>query len=98
MTENMRVSSGGEERLYVNRVEGVDVVAKLEAADGEDVCSEGRARQSVEAHQTSSAMFLFASFSFPLSPFSFQHFRERRITQDSEAKFKNHDRGDVAET
>jgi hypothetical protein len=97
MTENMRVSSGGEERLYVNRVEGVDVVAKLEAADGEDVCSEGRARQSVEAHQTSSAMFLFASFSFTLSPFSFQHFRER-ITQNLEAKFKNHDRGDVAET
>jgi hypothetical protein len=41
-------------------------------------------------------MFLFVSFSLPLAPFSSRHFRERRITQDSEAKFKNHDRGDVA--
>jgi hypothetical protein len=77
--------------------EHVDIDADLEAADGEDIRSKGRAHQYVEAHRTSRTMFLFVSFSFTLAPFSSQHFRERRITQGSGAKSRNRDRGDVAE-
>jgi hypothetical protein len=89
------VSSGGRS-FVVEDSEDVDVVANLEAADGEDICSAKAVHASTLKPTENHAPYsCFVSFSLTLAP-AFQHFQERRITEDSEAKFKDHDRGDVA--